>query len=329
LRADIVRKFADLFSVKRGAALTDSPANNEGKSGMLDTITGVDPDQYRPVSDGGFTKRLRWKIKAGDTAPERLTITPAMAEAMLEWNDRNRPMTRPVVEKYARLMAAGRWRYTGEAIIFSSERLIDGQHRLAACVRSGHAFEALVVYNAPDEAFSFIDVGRARTASDVFAIHGVKNWPLMAAAIKWVVGYESNAMVAAAKSSQDIDHATLYEAFLAHPGLQESAWVGHLFAQNRLSMPSLMVALHYLAARKNRKDADDFFRKVGDGLGFVGKKDPAHRLHKRLTDSAIAQEKLGRKQIAALTIKAWNAHRLGRDVGTLKYAADETFPKVI
>lgn len=276
-----------------------------------------------------FDKKLRWLIQNPPRDSERMRINPIMAEIMLTWNDRNRPASEGTVKKYAEAMRDGRWHYTGEAIIFSNQRLIDGQHRLAACVASGVPFEALVVFGAPDEAFAFIDVGKTRGAADVFAIHGVKHHVIMAAATQWIMGYESGRHGAAATSSVRVDHAAIYDNYLMHPGLQDSRWVGTLFAALKLVSPSMMCAIHYICAGKNRAAADAFFRKVGEGIGFDGKKDPAYKLHKCLVDAAISGERLGRKAAAALVIKAWNASRRGRDVGALRYLPDEAFPRII
>lgn len=279
-------------------------------------------------STSAFEKKLRWMIENPSKDGVRMTITPKMAEVMLGWNLQNRPVSDGTVKKYSAVMRAGRWQYTGETIIFSKSRLMNGQHRLHACVASGASFDVLVVFGAPDPAFAFMDVGKTRTASNIFAIHGVPNHAIMAAAIQWVLGYDTGAIGNAAKSVGK-DHAELYDGYLKHSKLQDSAWVAHLFAKLRVVSPSMMCAIHYVCARKAQGEADAFFRKVAEGIGFSGKKDPAYKLHKTFIDRAVAQEQLGRKAAAAITIKAWNASRLGRDVGALKFEADEAFPKVI
>lgn len=279
-------------------------------------------------STSSFAKKLRWMIENPSKDGLRMTVRPKMAEVMLGWNTQNRPVSEGTVKKYAAVMRAGRWQYTGETVIFSKSRLMNGQHRLQACVASGAPFDVMVVFGAPDPAFAYMDVGKTRTASNIFAIHGVPSNAIMAAAIHWVLGYEAGS-IAHAYKGMGRDHAELYEGYLKHPKLQDSAWVAHLFAKLRVVSPSMMCAIHYICARKSQAEADAFFRKVAEGIGFSGKKDPAYKLHKTFIDRAVAQELLGRKASAAITIKAWNASRLGRDVGALKFEADENFPKVI
>lgn len=279
-------------------------------------------------NNGLFKKKLRWKIENPPNHSERWHITPEMAETMLEWNDRNRPVTPGKVKDYAEAMLHGRWHYTGEPIVFSRERILDGQHRLLACITAGTAFDALVTFGVPDDSFAYIDIGKKRSTGDIFAINGVKNHLIMAAAITWVVGYDANTLGAAARSVK-LDHAQLYEQYEKHSGLQDSAWVAQLFGPAKLASPSMMCAFHYICSRKSRAEADAFFRRVAEGLGFTGKRDPAYRLHKYLVDAAIANQRPGRSVAAALTIKAWNASRRGRDVGVLRFDADEAFPRII
>jgi hypothetical protein len=265
-------------------------------------------------------------------------ITPEDARIILEaWNDRNRPVDAGKVRLYSARMTANRWAYTGEPIIFSPRRLIDGQHRLLACIDSGVPIKVLVVYNAPDESFPFIDVGKARTASDIFAINGVPNYALMAATIPLVIGYEAERFDAAIRqgstaSVKVLDHEELYREFVKRPNLAESTWVSNVFKKEQLAPPSVMVAFHYLCAQKSRETADSFFRRVGDGVGFASNRDPAYKLRAKLIENqksiATSATKLSRKAIGAMTVKAWNAVRQRR-APQLDVQAGEPFPVII
>lgn len=320
------RGMADAVAPKEKGGRLNSNRPMEHPEMLTDTIPFIDVKNNN--GNTPFPKKLRWHIENPPKDAVCWTITPAMAAEMLKWNDRNRPITRSKVVLYSEKMIEG-WKYTGVPIIFSSLRLIDGQHRLLASVETSKSFEAIVVFGVPDEAFAYIDTGKPRSASDIFAIHGVKNWALMAASIEWVVGYEAGTLVRAASGKNGLDHAAKYDAYKVREELQDSAWVGQLFGPRKLASPSMMTAFHYLCAKKSRRAADEFFRKVAEGIGFAERKDPAYRLHKKLVDNAISQEKLGRLAIAAITVKAWNASRLNRDSGALTFGFDEAFPKVI
>lgn len=107
---------------------------------------------------------------------QEVKVTPYMAGAWLEGqNTANRSMSSASVNKYAADMAAGRWMSTHQnAIAFYDDgALADGQHRLAAVVKSGVPVKMFVFSGMPRSASSAIDQGRSRNMSDVMAISGV------------------------------------------------------------------------------------------------------------------------------------------------------------
>ena len=103
-------------------------------------------------------------------------ITPEMAEDYLRRNHNNRNLNEQQISYYAQQMRAGEWLYDGQPIRFSkSGVLLDGQHRLAAVVKSKTTQEFLVVSNIDPEAFKVMDTGKVRSAVDVFGIEGIPN----------------------------------------------------------------------------------------------------------------------------------------------------------
>lgn len=80
---------------------------------------------------------------------EIVLVTPDLAK---EWLKLLHPSQRLVdvetVNAYAELMGAGEWVFTNKKISFDTHRrLINGQHRLSACVESGASFPVIVSYN--------------------------------------------------------------------------------------------------------------------------------------------------------------------------------------
>lgn len=278
-----------------------------------------------------FADRLAEMIKLPPVGSVKMRVTPDMAAVMLARNESNRPMSRGTVSRYAETMKRGLWAYTRAPIIFAkSGRLQDGQHRLSAVVSSGVPCDFDLVFGDADENFAFIDIGKVRSAGDIFKINGVQHWNAVAAisALVWSYANDAFSFGVSGTTARKITTAELYEFYKNTPSIDKSLKIYNKFHYERLTSPSLMAALHCICANKNRALADQFFTNVAEGLGFTGKKDPAYLLHKRLIDNLSSVEKLGKTTIAALTIKAWNKTREGRDVGTLKYAVDESFPKV-
>lgn len=99
--------------------------------------------------------------------PQILLVTPSMAEAWLKLNVGNRRSRRWWAEALAAAMRRGEWKATHQGIAFAtSGKLIDGQHRLMAILKSGISQSMLVVHDVPDEAFSVMDIGVKRSISD-------------------------------------------------------------------------------------------------------------------------------------------------------------------
>jgi hypothetical protein len=98
-----------------------------------------------------------------------------MAIEWLERNKLNRPLNHHRVRRYAEDMNSGDWTVTGDAIRFSkSGKLLDGQHRLWACVESGKSFSTVVYTGLPEEAQLVMDQGMARSRGSQLILMGHK-----------------------------------------------------------------------------------------------------------------------------------------------------------
>lgn len=107
---------------------------------------------------------------------ENVTITPQVAQAMLEHNTHNRNLTESRAQAYARDMVSGNWRYTGEGIKFGPDgTLLDGQTRLRAIVLSGVTITMPVWRGIDPDAQLVMDSGRPRSNSDALSLRGEKD----------------------------------------------------------------------------------------------------------------------------------------------------------
>lgn len=74
------------------------------------------------------------------------TITPGDAAMYMSNNARHRPIKDKKVAEYMGEMRDGKWRLNGKTICFDTTgRLLNGQHRLSAVIRSGVSLTTLVV----------------------------------------------------------------------------------------------------------------------------------------------------------------------------------------
>jgi hypothetical protein len=132
---------------------------------------------------------------------ERKTITPHQAAELLLLNSDNRRLRPHVVRRYADHMTRGEWKFTGESIVLLVDAIsgvvmavLNGQHRLHACVLSGCAFETVIVRTVDPTVYDVIDSGLGRQAGDVLQRYGHANFNVVAAATRLVLGYRSNTL---------------------------------------------------------------------------------------------------------------------------------------
>ena len=78
-----------------------------------------------------------------------------------EGQQKNRKVDDNLVDRYAHQMKKGLWDVNGEGIIIAeSGRLLNGQHRLHAVIKSGKTIQSVVIYGVEEEAFKTIDTGK-------------------------------------------------------------------------------------------------------------------------------------------------------------------------
>lgn len=153
------------------------------------------PARKRPARRYGGERALTARIPEIDAIPEkgseassqRMHVTPQVATKWMEDNKNNRNISMPYVDFLAKQMRAGQWFLNGESIRFNDRgELIDGQHRLMACIVADAPFETWVMFNLQDEAKYTIDSGRKRSVGDHLSISGEAYSTALAATIRTV-----------------------------------------------------------------------------------------------------------------------------------------------
>ncbi len=282
-------------------------------------------------------------------------INPGDAEKMLATMVKNRPVSESKVLEYALAMEAGDWILNGETIKLDQfGHLIDGQHRLRACILSDKGFRSYVARGIEDaKAFATIDVGKTRSHKDVFSIAGFPNPGDAASAVMLIYGFKSGIMTwktmeGRGRAKRD---TPVSKKMKAHPGrtslvskdelldyarpIQEGvvsalrAAHSSTFKKAQKLIPrATMAGLYYLFREKSFDDAERFFYDLGEGVGLQ-KTDPVYWLRERLQDNRNSISDLNRYTLIGLVIKAWNKRREGEEIKYLKVGDGEEFPKKI
>tara|TARA_R100000388_G_scaffold35276_1_gene27421 strand:- start:47 stop:976 length:930 start_codon:yes stop_codon:yes gene_type:complete len=187
------------------------------------------------------------------------TIYPHEAQAIIDGQIKNRNISRNTVKKYAKVFKAGKWVLNGEPIIFNGNTLIDGQHRLMACVETEVPFRVLCVYLTNDDAFRTLDQGKKRGGSDILSIAGYTNVTNIASSLAVLVKIDQDGFIApgvGGSTRATIGNEEIEEVAKAYPGLEQScAKAQSLYKRLRLKK-SAIASLHYLLRRVEGKNLD-------------------------------------------------------------------------
>lgn len=248
------------------------------------------------------------------------TITPIDAERMLRLNTGNRPVNQSHVAMLAREMERGQWKVNGDTICLNGSRLIDGQHRLLAVVKSGQEIQTLVVEGVDSNVFDTKDVGRRRSAADTLAVRGEKETKKLAAALVVIDKYVTSRMTQCVRYT----NTEVEELLQKYPEVRES--IGKTRETKKLLPAAVLTGCHYLFSQKNKADADRFVHELISGQN-LREGDPVYVLRERLVQNSLAKAKLGREYIMALMIKAWNHRRDGNSIRHLRFRQEGDTPE--
>ncbi len=228
-------------------------------------------------------------------------ITPSMADEYLKLNTQNRSVRRGLVSFLKDEILDGRWQPNGATIVFSKDRLLDGQHRLLAVVAAKKPIRSLVVHGVPSEYFSTIDIGTPRRPADVLQMKGEKNVSKLAGAVMWVLRYHDGIMLAGKRMS-----ATRVEQFLdSNRTIRKSL---EICLDIKLMNVSVAAACHFMFHKKDETLADLFIN--GIKTGFTRSDgDPFFGFRERMIENQASAAKLHPVYVMALMIKAWNLMR--------------------
>jgi hypothetical protein len=235
-------------------------------------------------------------------------VTPALAAEWLKGNQSNRPLSFRLVNRLMSEMLADQFVMTADTIKRNGERLLDGQHRLEAVVRSGCTVKMFVAENVDPDVFPFLDTGKARIAADVLASSGYQNVFSVASTARLIWHFERKDVSFHAM----VTNNGVFLTVKRHPAL--TGFVreiqAHKFAKN-----SAIIAPLYWIWCCNQEKGDQF---ISDFLQGVELKitSPIYTLRERIINDvklrAARSHRTGRRAVVAMFFRAWEAWLEGR-----------------
>lgn len=264
---------------------------------------------------------------------EVLAIDPAFAAELMKHKHPNQRGVRARhVEALARDMGDGRWRSTMDPLRLDEElRVIDGQHRLLAIIKSGTTQKFLVAILNDPEAFYAIDQGIVRSLNDIRTTLGKK---VISRTISGAILLEHRGFSASRQqkllSKEDTDR--VLDAF---PFMDEVVELYRVGKKAKIYGVGSMAAA-IAAMRVNKPEAMKFFSSVFSLTSLIdGVESPqAYVLYLFLQSSR--QEGAGRTtgehyilEAAYKSLRAWNAYRKNEVLHRLQYSPGEKMPKAL
>lgn len=253
---------------------------------------------------------VRPALKPRAPSVEIVTITPQMAHEWLKAdmehpNRHNRTLKETTVHAYARDMQGNNWLISDSAICFDTEGvLINGQHRLHACVLADAPFQTVVMRGMARDSQEVMDQGTIRRPADILGLRGHTSTPILSSAARALLNIKDPAYFRSAR----ITSKELTAVVERHPKLQESLAFVNTGAKVRSIPISLAVAIHYIGTHLLNKpdDADAFVKVFKTGVPtYVG--DPVHKLRERLlVEGGRSGTAMRRWPLFYSVIRAWN-----------------------
>jgi hypothetical protein len=216
------------------------------------------------------------------------------------------------IVRYANAMSEDAWVVTGEPIIFSKTgRLLDGQNRLAAAVRSDKSFKTHLVFGIDDDVFVAINSGKARTPGDTFYTAGVADSAVVSPAVRWLMIYHAGNPTA----RESYSNQAMWDFYRDHVNKEEmEEAVKRTREVPSKTFPRGALAAHfYMFARKHQPTLKKLIVDFEKGKGNAGKLTKA--LNKMRTEN---QGRLHDVVINALLVMTWNAYRAGKQIDSRK-----------
>lgn len=253
-----------------------------------------------------------------------MIITRQEASKMLDMNKINRRLDERRAHKLARAMERGEWQFNGDTIrIGKSGVLLDGQHRLKAIEISNIPQRYIVVDDIDDEAFTTIDIGTTRTASQMLEMTGEKFVTALAAAARLHILYASTGHPLHGNHdhqpthTQIVDFAENSEAMKASSAFSvNSKWL------KKYITPSISAFCHYEFGRVDPEARDGFFSEMVSG-DFSYRNSPIRYVRDLLIEEAGRPGSPNRPRRIALIFRAFNLYRQGREAKIVRLLKDQ------
>jgi hypothetical protein len=269
-----------------------------------------------------------------------VTIEPEGADTVIQHhNGRNRPVGDTILNHLSKILRLGEFLFTGETIIFDSEgQLINGQHRLRACIKTKVPLHTFVVFGVDPRVFRVLDQHSKRTAGQVLSMMDEKNATLLAACVSAVRYFYLTGIPNSAQGGKSgVERSTideLIEGLDKYQDIRESVAFCKKLDSSLFKSGSMMAAMHWIFSRVQADTANEFFTHLTNAT--IPTEDtrwqPLQTLYRSLLEGNVKnkhRQSLNKMVTEAYTVKTWNGIVRGDKVKQLVWRDGEDFPRVV
>jgi hypothetical protein len=227
-------KTADLKTVDDGAG---AHGHNAGISFEVETVTPETALTYLKTRSQGYDPEMK--------------RSPAEARA---------------IAAYAAAMRVGGWIMNGMPIIFDQEgRLVDGEHRLLACIEADTPFDTLVARNVQSDTLHTIDQHRRRSYTGVLEARGVRNAGAVQRTMSKLIRIENGIL---GKQNLPISWSRYDRVFSANPELVEAVAMAEAMRGSSLHSTPRPVLIFMALKAGLRREIRSFMAAMSDPEAF-------------------------------------------------------------
>jgi hypothetical protein len=271
------------------------------------------------------------QIKGKETV-RIMEVKPSQAQKWLEGNTDNRKFREDRALAYARIIEAGDWELTGDAIVFDDQGvLINGQHRLTAIVVSGIPARLIVLRGVPTKTQEVMDTGLGRNLADQLHRRGLSpgQSTVLSGALYWTHQIAYAERTGNVHYSTPAERPSLRQLLALYDKNQEMTDLikpVYRLRNGTKVRPGPGVAILHRLRKIDAEEADLFFERWGTGVDLK-RDDPILRLREWTIEDARTAGVRGRApayRMVAMTFKAWNLWRDGLTTSKLGWTFSPT-----
>lgn len=274
---------------------------NGGESPLFSAVHQTDARRGRAwLSD---------RLRAGKVAvySEVITLTPTLAEILLERNPDNRTLKKARLADYVEDIRNGNWSLNGESLKISVDGFLnDGQHRCHAVILAGRPIRTQITFGLERDTRMTLDQGAARRPGDYLSMDGIAYGHLAAAVAGMIWQVQTRGFVSS-ECRHRPTHIQITDCYRDHPEIADSIRVANRKGSRGIGGVAPLAFCHWLFAQKDAGTADAFVDRLlkGDRLTT---NDPIYLCRERLR----SERKMRVQEKVELIIRAWNLHRKGK-----------------